>query len=111
MIDYEQFEAVEIRVGTVRSVRPLAAAKTPAWVLEIDFGALGTLKSSSQLTDTYDREELVGRQVFAVTNLRPKQVGGVLSRCLVLGVYTRNDREGVVLATPDRPVADGLRLL
>lgn len=111
MIDYEQFMAVEIHAGTVRSVEPLPAARQPAWVLSIDFGALGILKSSSRLTDTYEREELVGKQVFAVTNLAPKQVGPVLSRCLVLGVYTRNTREQVVLATPDRPVADGLRLL
>ena len=111
MIDYEQFMAVEIHVGTVRSVEPLPAARKPAWVLSIDFGALGILKSSSQLTDTYGREELTGKQVFAVTNLAPKQVGPVLSQCLVLGVYTRNSQEHVVLASPDRPVADGLRLL
>jgi tRNA-binding protein len=110
MIDYEQFEAVEIHVGTVRSIEPLPGARQPAWVLEVDFGPRGLLKSSTRLTDTYAREDLLGKQVFAVTNLRPKQVGTVMSRCLVLGVYTKPG-EGVVLATPDRPVADGLRLL
>jgi len=110
MIDYEQFEAVEIHVGTVKAVEPLPEARKPAWVLEIDFGPLGRRKSSAQLTDMYGREELLGKQVFAVTNLRPRQVGRVLSCCLVLGVYTKQ-KAGVVLAGPDRPVADGLRLL
>ena len=110
MIDYEQFEAVEIHVGTVKAVEPLPEARRPAWVLEIDFGPQGIMKSSTQLTDTYTPKELLGKQVFAVTNLRPRQVGKVLSRCLVLGVYTRQ-KAGVVLAGPDRPVADGLRLL
>jgi tRNA-binding protein len=111
MIDYEQFAAVEIHVGTVRAVEPLPEARRPAWVLKIDFGALGILKTSSRLTDTYRRQELVGKQVFAVTNLRPKQVGPVRSSCLVLGVYTKENRQGVILAVPDRPVTDGLRLL
>ena len=112
-IDYETFEKTQIHVGTITAVEELSDARIPAYVLDIDFGPLGTKRSSAQITDLYRPEDLEGKQVFAVTNLEPKQVGKVVSECLVLGVYTGVNEQGdeVVLATPDQPVRNGLRLL
>ena len=121
MIDYQTFLESEIRVGTVVDVNPLPKARKPAFVLTIDFGPEGTKKSSAQITDRYRPEQLEGKQVFAVTNLEPRQVGSVMSECLVLGVYAseKGDPEKgepentgpVVLAVPDRKVPNGRRLL
>lgn len=76
-----------------------------------DFGPFGVRRSSSQITDLYTSDALVGRQVFAVTNFPEKQIGSVTSQCLVLGVYTHGDSHDVVLAAPERHVENGLRLL
>jgi tRNA-binding protein len=111
MIEYSDFEKVDIRVGTVVKASPLPKAKKPAYVLTIDFGDLGQKKSSAQITDLYTPEDLIGKQVFVVVNLAPRQVGAVMSECLVLGVYTGENMKGVVLAQPDRQVRNGLRLL
>jgi len=90
--------------GTVRSVAPLEGARKPAYVLEIDFGELGTRRSSAQITDLYGPDDLVGTQVVALVDLPPKRIAGVVSECLVLGVTTP---EGVVILRPERGVADG----
>src|SRR6056297_2653906 len=111
MIEYKDFKKIDIRVGTVVKAAPLPKARKPAYVLTIDFGDLGLMKSSAQITDIYTPEDLVGKQVFAVVNLTPRQVGPVMSECLVLGVYTVENMSGVVLAGPDTPVSNGLRLL
>ena len=104
----EIFFACDLRVGTVRSCEPNPKARKPAYVMSIDFGPeLGTRTSSAQLTDLYAAAELVGRQVVAVVNFPPKNVAGVESQCLVLGLHTDH---GVVLLAVERAVPDGSRV-
>jgi tRNA-binding protein len=109
MITHDDFAAVDIRVGTITRAEPFPEARKPAIKLWVDFGAdLGTKRSSAQLTRHYTPETLIGRQVLAVVNFPPRQIGKVLSEVLVLGVP---DAEGeVVLITPDHPVPVGGRL-
>ena len=83
-VDFAEFLRCDLRVGTVISVAPLAEARRPAFVMKIDFGPLGVLKSTAQLTGNYQEDELLDTQVVAVVNLPPKQVGHHLSQCLVL---------------------------
>lgn len=108
-ISYADFERVDIRVGTVVRAESNPRAKKPAYVLEVDFGpALGVKKASAQLTVRYRPEELVGRQVAAVVNFPPKQIGPLISEVLVLGFP---DAEGaVVLVGVDKPVPNGGKL-
>lgn len=108
MIDYSDFEKVEIRVGTVLEAEIFEKAKKPAYILHIDFGEKGILKSSAQITDHYASEELVGRQVVAVVNFPPRQIANIQSQCLVLGAV---GADGVVLLQPERTVDNGLRIL
>ncbi len=108
-IGWGDFEKVQIRVGTVLRVEDFPEARKPAYILHVDFGPeVGTLKSSAQITDLYSREELPGRQVVAVTNFPPKQIGPVMSECLVTGFYQPDG--AVVLAIPERPVPNGAKL-
>src|SRR5690554_1647101 len=100
MIDYKEFEKVEIRVGTIVEVNEFPEAKKPAWQLKIDFGEFGIKQSSAQLTGLYTKEDLLNRQVMAVTNFPPKQIANFFSECLVLGFP--NDKNQVVLATVER---------
>ena len=108
-ISFDDFLKVDIRVGTVTRVEPFPEAKKPALKLWVDFGAeIGERKSSAQITEHYTPEELVGRQVLAVVNFPPRQIGPVRSEVLVLGLA---DAEGeIVLIAPDLPVPDGARL-
>ena len=108
-IAYDDFAKVDIRVGTVLEARPLDGARKPALQLLIDFGPLlGTLKSSAQITVHYTVEALIGRQVAAVVNFPPRQIGTFISQVLTLGFPARDG--GVVLLAPDRPVPNGGRL-
>jgi tRNA-binding protein len=108
-IDFEQFLAVELRVGTVVEAEEFPEARKPAYRLRVDFGPeIGVLRSSAQLTELYRCEELVGRQVVGVVNLPPRQIGPMRSECLVTGFPDENG--AVVLARPERPVPDGARL-
>ena len=108
-ITYDDFAKVDIRVGTVRSAQPLEGARKPALRLEIDFGPeIGLKKSSAQLTVHYAAESLVGRQVAAVVNFPPRQIGKFMSEVLTLG-FPDADGE-VVLAAIERPVPNGGRL-
>ena len=107
-ITWDDFEKVHLCVGTVREVVDLPNARRPAYVLSIDFGPHGIKRSSAQITKHYTREELVGRQVLAVINFPEKQIGSVMSQCLVTGFPDANG--DVVLAAVERPVPDGTRI-
>jgi tRNA-binding protein len=104
-ISWSDFEKVDIRAGTVLEALPFPEARKPAYKLKIDFGPMGIKKSSAQITTFYTPESLLGKQVIAVVNFPPKQIGPFVSECLVLGVYTQ-DRE-VVLLSPLQPVDNG----
>jgi tRNA-binding protein len=108
-IAYETFAEVDIRAGTIVAAEPFPEARRPAYKLRIDFGPeLGIKKSSAQLTVNYPLDDLVGRQVAAVVNFAPRQIGPFMSEVLVLGFP---DAAGaVVLVAPDQKVADGGRL-
>jgi tRNA-binding protein len=100
----EDFAALDLRIGTVTAAEPNTGARDPAYRLWVDFGDLGVLQSSAKVTDRYDAEDLVGRQVVAVTGLDPVRVGGFRSDVLILGAL---DAGGVVLLAPDRGVPAG----
>jgi len=102
-IQWEDFEKVDML-----EVREFPNARRPAYQLTIDFGALGLKRSSAQVTDLYDLQQLLGRQVIAVVNFPPKQIANFFSECLVLGVYT--DKKEVVLLEPERTVANGWKI-
>src|SRR5688572_29775512 len=109
MLTWEEFEKVEMRVGTIIEVSDFPEARKPAYQLTIDFGTeLGILKSSAQITKRYAKNELVNRQIIAVVNFPKKQIGKFMSECLVLGsVGADND---IVLLSPDFKVENGLRI-
>ena len=107
-ITWEQFEAVDLRVGRVVGVEEFPEARVPAWKLEIDFGPeVGSKRSSAQITH-YAREELEGRMIVAVVNFPPRQIGPFSSEVLVLGAL--DEAKGVVLLQPDRAVEPGDRI-
>lgn len=108
-IGFDQFMAVDIRVGTIVGVDPFPEARKPAYKLRIDFGGeIGVKKSSAQITIHYAAGELIGRQVAAVVKFPPRQIGPFMSEVLTLGFP---DAEGaVVLVGPTKPVPDGGRL-
>jgi tRNA-binding protein len=108
VIDFEQFQSVEMRVGRVAAVEDFPEARRPAWKLTIDFGPeLGLKRSSAQITH-YSRDELQGTLVIGVVNFPPRQIGPFLSEVLVLGAL--DDERGVVLLRPDRDAAPGARI-
>ena len=109
MATYDEFVKIEIRVGTVVRAEPFAEARRPAIKMWIDFGELGILTSSAQITLRYDPEGLVGSQVLGVTNFPPRKIAGFSSQVLVLGAVP--DEEDVVLVRPDGEVAPGTRVL
>ena len=109
-ISWDDFAAVELRVGTIVAAEAFAQARKPAYRLTVDFGPeLGQKRSSAQLTALYTPETLLGRQVLAVVNFPVKQIGPFMSECLVTGFY--RDDGAVVLAVPDQPVPNGARLI
>jgi tRNA-binding protein len=108
-ITFDQFLAVDVRVGTVLSAEPFPEARKPAFKLLIDFGpAIGVKKSSAQITDRYRLEELPGRKVAAVVNFPPRQIGKFMSEVLTLGFG--DDEGAVILFQPDFDVPNGSRL-
>lgn len=108
-IEFDDFLKVDIRVGTVVRAEPYPEARKPAIKVWVDFGPeIGERKSSAQITQHYDPEALIGKQVMAVVNFPPRQIGKFMSEILVLGFQ---DKEGnVVLAGPDKPVPNGGRM-
>lgn len=108
MIDWKDFEKVEIRCGTIQEVNEFPEAKKAAWKLSIDFGEYGIKRSSAQITALYKKSDLIGRQVLAVVNLPPKQIANFYSECLVLGVSDING--DIVLLQADRTVANGNKI-
>lgn len=107
-ITLKEFEQVSLCAGTVLAAEDLPAARVPAYVLTIDFGPYGTKRSSARITERYAKEDLIGRQVIAVINFPPKQIGSVMSECLVTGFP---DADGaIVLAAPQGSVPNGSRM-
>ena len=106
IIPFDQFASVDMRIGTVIEVQEFPEARTPAWILKIDFGEkIGILKSSARITDHYSPENLIDRQVIAAINLGERQIGPVKSQCLVLGIP---DVEGrIVLLSVEQSVPNG----
>lgn len=107
-IEWQDFERVELRVGTLRSARFNEKAVKPAYVLEVDLGERGIRTSSAQLTAHYSVEQLIGRQVLCVCNFASKRIAGIRSEVLVTGVYDENGK--VVLASFEHPLPNGARL-
>lgn len=107
-LSWNEFEKVDMRVGTVLSAIDFPEARKPAYILEVDFGAhLGILRSSAQITTLYTKKDLVGKQVIAVVNFPKKQIGPFMSECLILGAVKDKD---VTLLEPSRKVENGLRI-
>ena len=108
-IAFDQFLAVDVRVGTIVAAEPCPEARTPALKLTIDIGpAIGRKRSSAQITENYEAAELIGRQVAAVVNFPPRQIGPMMSEVLTLGFPDENGH--VVLIQPSQEVPDGGRL-
>ena len=108
-IGFDDFLRVDIRIGTIVEAEPFPEARKPAFKLKIDFGpSIGVKKSSAQIVDRYTLEELAGRQVAAVVNFPPRQIGKFMSEVLTLGFA--DEAGAVILFAPDRKVPDGSRL-
>ncbi len=107
-IAWNDFEKIDIRAGTIMEVTDFPKAKKPSYQLTINFGKSGIKKSSAQITDLYNKEDLIGRQIIAIINFPPKQIANFFSECLVLGIYT--DKKEVVLLQPERKVENGWKV-
>jgi tRNA-binding protein len=108
-VTWEEFEKVELRIGTIIEVQNFPEARRPAYRLTVDFGEnIGIKQSSAQLTRLYTQGELLGRQVLGVVNFPPKRIGPFVSECLVTGFYREDGT--VVLAVPDQAVPNGAKL-
>jgi tRNA-binding protein len=108
-ISWKDFEKIELRVGTIINVQDFPEARKPAYKLFIDFGnEIGIKKSSAQITDLYSKKDLLNKQIIAVVNFPPKQIGTFMSECLVTGFIQENG--SVILAIPDKKSENGLKL-
>ena len=91
LISFDDFQKVDIRVGTIIEVNDFIKARIPAYQLKIDFGTLGIKKSSAQITQLYSKKELLNKQVIAIINFKPKQIANFKSECLILGIQNEKD--------------------
>ncbi len=108
-INWDDFEKIDMRVGTITEVNDFPKARKPAFLLIIDFGSdIGIKRSSAQITTHYKKEDLLNRQVIAVINFSPKQIANFISECLVLGVYDEN--KDVILLAPEKNVKNGQKI-
>lgn len=108
MIDFKDFLKVDIRVGTIIKVQNFEKVKKPAYKVWVDFGSeIGIKKTSAQITDHYNIDELIGKQILGVTNFEPKQIADFMSEFLLLGTYSK---DGVILIKPDKDVTNGDKL-
>ncbi|MDO8628240.1 MAG: tRNA-binding protein [Nanoarchaeota archaeon] len=108
MITWEDFQKVEMHVGTILKVQPFPEARNPAYQLTIDFGPLGIKQSSAQITHLYTAEQLTGKQVIAVTNFPKKQIANFSSEVLVMGGVV--DKQNIILLQPERTIPNGTRI-
>ena len=107
-ISWDDFEKIDMRVGTIVEVTDFPKAKNPSYQIKIDFGELGIRRSSAQITSLYTKDQLTGKQIIAVVNFPPKKIADFYSECLVLGIYS-TDKE-VVLLEPERAVGNGRKI-
>lgn len=107
-IEWKDFEKIDMRIGTIIVAEDFPEVRNPAYKLQVDFGELGIRKSSAQITALYTKEELVGRQVIAIVNFKPKQIANIMSECLVMGVY--GTAKEVILLEPERAVPNGSKI-
>ena len=94
-ITFEDFSIVDIRIGTIINVKDFPKAKKPAYQITIDFGEIGLKKTSAQITQLYTKEQLIGKQITAIVNFKPKQIANFMSECLILGI--ENNQQKIVL--------------
>jgi tRNA-binding protein len=106
-VTWDEFEKIDMRVGTIMEVSDFPKARNPSYQIKIDFGVLGLKKSAAQVTALYTKEQLLGKQVIAVVNFPPRQIANFFSECLVLGVYSNN---AVVLLQPEQKVGNGEKI-
>lgn len=107
-INWDDFAKIDIRIGTIIKAEVFAEAKKSAYKLVIDFGEIGLKKTSAQITKLYNCKDLIGKQVLAVINFPPKQIGPFMSECLLLGAI--GDNNEVTLISPDLSVSNGLKI-
>lgn len=107
LVQFEDFEKIDLRVGTIIDIQDFDAARKPAYKLKVDFGELGIKNSSAQITSLYKKEELLGRQVVAVINFKPKQIANFISEILILGIQNGED---VVLLQPHKHAKNGKKI-
>ncbi len=108
LVSWADFEKIEMRIGKITAVADFPTARKPAFQLTIDFGDFGVLKSSAQITKRYSKESLLGKQIVAVVNFPPKQIGNFMSQCLVLGAVGEDG--DVILLEPDASSKNGARI-
>ena len=110
MVSFQEFENVDLRVGTIIEVNDFPKAKKPAFQLKIDFGSeIGIKNSSAQITVHYSKENLIGKQIMAVVNFPPRQIANFMSEVLVTGFEDENG--AIVLVSPDLKVPNGMKLI
>ena len=108
-INWEDFQKIELRIGTIIEVNDFPKARNPSYIIKIDFGEeIGIKKSSAQITELYTNKTLIGKQVIAVVNFPSKQIASIMSECLVTGFHRKDGN--VVLAVPDSEVPNGTKL-